>query len=298
MVYQLVRPEIKTLLVEDNLEDAAMLLQWLGMGSTSRFTPVHVSSLRHAIEQLQSGTYEVILLDLSLADSTGMSAFVEISSCAPETPIVVLANQTDKTKALELLRVGAQDFVVKEEMRGELLERALLYAIERNRIYLTLKQQSLYDELTGLLNRRGFLSLAQQQIKIAERERWGLLLLFADLDKLKRINDRLGHLEGDRALRAIAQVLSETFRASDLVARLGGDEFVTLAFHAPAESAKGIIRRLQENLDRMRARNTLLTLSLSYGVALSEPGNRVSLEELIARADEALYQHKRRKHRK
>jgi diguanylate cyclase (GGDEF)-like protein len=240
----------------------------------------------------------VILLDVSMTNDAGISAFVEISSLAPETPVVILSDQDDRTLALELLRQGAQDFLVKAELQADLLERSLLYAIERNRIRLALQQQSLVDELTGLLNRRGFLSLAQGQIKIAERERWGLMLLFADLDRLKRINDQLGHLEGDRALKAIAQVLTSTFRASDLVARLGGDEFVVLAFQAPAESVLGITSRLQENLESFIAQGKRLPLSLSCGVALCEPGNQVDLEELIALADEDLYQQKRRKRRK
>jgi diguanylate cyclase (GGDEF)-like protein len=290
--------EINVLLIDEDREYASALDQLLEKQGLTRFKPAHASTLRNAIEQLQSKSYQVILLDLSLPDGAGMGAFIEISSTVPDTPVVVMADHDDRHLALELLRQGAQDFLVKEEVEAELLERALLFAIERNRIHLALQQQSLVDELTGLLNRRGFLSLAQGQIKIAERENWGLLLFFADLDKLKRINDRLGHLEGDRALKTVAQVLTRTFRASDLVARLGGDEFVVLAFQAPAESVKGLTARLQENLDEYLAQDTRLPLSLSCGAALSEPGKKVDLEALIARADEDLYLHKHRKRRK
>ena len=90
---------------------------------------------------------------------------------------------------------------------------------------MLLQQLSYNDELTGLLNRRGFLSMAQQQLKIAQREDWQLVLLFADLDSLKNINDNFGHTEGDRALKNVAAVLKKTFRTSDLLARLGGDEW-------------------------------------------------------------------------
>ena len=84
------------------------------------------------------------------------------------------------------------------------------------------------DELTGLTNRRGFLTLADQQLKLALREKLPLLLVFIDMDGLKAINDKLGHAVGDRALVDLGDVIRETFRESDVIGRLGGDEFVAL----------------------------------------------------------------------
>jgi PleD family two-component response regulator len=176
-----VLPEITVLLVDEDHEYASTLIQFLRKQGFTRFKPAHANSISKAIEQLQSNSYQVILLDLTPLDGAGMAAFIEISSLVPDTPVVIMADRDDRNLALGLLREGAQDFLVKEEMDAELLGRALLFAIERNRIRLALQQQSLVDELTGLLNRRGFLSLARQQIKIAEREKWGLLLLCADL---------------------------------------------------------------------------------------------------------------------
>jgi diguanylate cyclase (GGDEF)-like protein len=135
--------------------------------------------------------------------------------------------------------------------------------------------------------------MAQQHLKLAQREAWQMVLLFADLDKLKDINDSFGHPEGDRALRAVANVLKETFRTSDLIARLGGDEFIVLAINAPEAGIQKMVSRLQKNIERFNQQNRYYQISLSYGVARFDPRNSTSLEEMILQADQALYEQKR-----
>jgi diguanylate cyclase (GGDEF)-like protein len=161
------------------------------------------------------------------------------------------------------------------------IKRMILYAIERHRNRAMLQQLSYNDELTGLLNRRGFISMAQQHLKIAQREAWQMVLLFADLDKLKDINDSFGHPEGDRALRAVANVLKETFRTSDLIARLGGDEFIVLAINAPEAGIQKMVSRLQKNIERFNQQNRYYQISLSYRGSVSIHAIPHSLEEMI-----------------
>ncbi|MCX7766224.1 MAG: diguanylate cyclase, partial [Candidatus Sumerlaeia bacterium] len=119
---------------------------------------------------------------------------------------------------------------------------------ERKWLEEELRALSLNDALTGLYNRRGFFTLAEQQLKIAQRTRQGLLLMFADLDGLKWINDHLGHQEGDRALVTVAKILKECFRSSDIIARLGGDEFAVLAVASRKEGTATILERLQKKI--------------------------------------------------
>ena len=109
-----------------------------------------------------------------------------------------------------------------------------------------LRELSLIDDLTGLYNRRGFLTLASQQLKIAHRLKQGLALFYLDLDRMKWINDTLGHREGDRALIDTASILRNTFRASDIVARIGGDEFIGLSIETSEMNGKMIMDRLLE----------------------------------------------------
>jgi diguanylate cyclase (GGDEF)-like protein len=120
-------------------------------------------------------------------------------------------------------------------------------------------------------------------------------VVYADLDGLKEINDSFGHPEGDRALANAAEILKETFRSSDIIARLGGDEFVILAAIDPEETGQLLMQRLQEKFDASNAQRTRpYDLSVSVGVANFEE-DRYSIEELMAQADRAMYEDKRRK---
>jgi diguanylate cyclase (GGDEF)-like protein/PAS domain S-box-containing protein len=155
---------------------------------------------------------------------------------------------------------------------------------------------SITDELTGLYNRRGFFVLSQQQLKLARRTGKKSLLFFADLDKLKWINDTIGHQEGDMALFETARVLKDTFRETDVISRMGGDEFAVLAIDINDETAKILLGRLQTSLNAYNAMEARkYKLSLSVGVAQYDPQNPVSLDVLISHADTLMYEEKRKK---
>jgi len=119
---------------------------------------------------------------------------------------------------------------------------------ERKRVEAALQNLSLIDELTGLYNRRGFMAVTEQHLAAIRRNKQVPVILYADLDGLKTINDSLGHHEGDRALKKTGDILKDTFRTSDIVARLGGDEFVVLAAIGQEEVADSLTERLQEDL--------------------------------------------------
>ena len=152
------------------------------------------------------------------------------------------------------------------------------------------------DELTGLLNRRGFTMLAGQALRVAVRQKQGVAVIAADLDGLKLINDSLGHEHGDRAIRHAADILRTTLRTSDVVARLGGDEFAALAYDVDAERVAPVLERLQSAIDAA-PRIGPNPLSLSIGVALLPPRSSWPLEELMADADRQMYVRKRARKR-
>jgi diguanylate cyclase (GGDEF)-like protein len=167
---------------------------------------------------------------------------------------------------------------------------------DRKRMEQQLHTMSLTDELTGVHNRRGFLTLSEQQLKIAERTKKDILLFFADLDKMKLVNDTLGHQEGDKALVEVATILNEVFRESDIIGRIGGDEFAVLAIDTTDETKEILINRLHNTLDdynQTEGRN--YQLSLSIGIAPYNPEKPSSLDELIAQADTLMYEEKRNK---
>ena len=166
---------------------------------------------------------------------------------------------------------------------------------ETNRLE-ELRRLSMLDELTGLLNRRGFLGAAQQNLRLARRLKETALLIFIDLDGMKDINDNLGHCEGDRALIDSAAILKNTYRDSDVIARLGGDEFTVLAMGTPETDSGILTTRLQTQLDAHNARgHRAYQLSMSVGIVRCSPETSMPVEDLIARADAAMYENKRSK---
>lgn len=170
---------------------------------------------------------------------------------------------------------------------------------ERKTFEKTLQSISTTDDLTGLLNRRGFFSLALQQLKVANRTKKGFLLFYVDLDGLKKINDTLGHPEGDLALVETASVLKEIFRESDIIGRLGGDEFAVLMLEHTVKSDEDrtILMRINESIKDRNARpGRRYTLSISTGMKLYDPENPCSLDELISRADSLMYKEKELKY--
>lgn len=158
-----------------------------------------------------------------------------------------------------------------------------------------LKEMAVTDELTGLKNRRGFFLLAEEQLKVASCEKAKLWFIFIDVDGMKLINDRHGHSEGDRALIATADLLRNTFRASDAIARIGGDEFVVMIAGTDESHGCMIRERLCQNLDLYNAA-TRPRLSLSVGIVYANTGESpCSIEDLLRRADGQMYESKRGK---
>ena len=177
------------------------------------------------------------------------------------------------------------------------LQRTVLCAVKQSLMDRELRSLALTDDLTCIYNRRAFLALAGQQLRVARRKAEGLLLFFADVDNLKEINDTFGHREGDLALVRTADALEQTFRNSDITARLGGDEFAVLALEASCENRDAILRRLEKNMKGSNAEESRYKLSLSVGMARFDPKRPASLGKLMATADEAMYAEKKNRPR-
>jgi diguanylate cyclase (GGDEF)-like protein len=246
-----------------------------------------------AADRIMSGDVDAVLLELP--PGAGLEAFTELSRAGSSTPFVLLSPSEDAQLALEAVRAGAQDYLVKGRFDGAQLARTMRHAIERQRVRSLLEDQLLRDELTGLYNRRGFTTLAAQDVRLARRGKQDLLLAFADLDGLKVINDTLGHAEGDRALRDVAGILRSTFRESDLLARIGGDEYAVLVRGCEPNAVVVLRHRLNEELIAFHSRaKRRYRVSISLGFAHAPGSSITSVESLLRRADRALYREKRR----
>lgn len=158
---------------------------------------------------------------------------------------------------------------------------------------------SLKDELTGLLNRRGFVTLAEQQLKLAKRLNKKVVLHLSDMDNLKWINDTLGHNKGDQAIIEMAGIIKETFRQSDIIARIGGDEFVMLQLDEIDSDPNIVATRLQSNFDLFNSKeNRKYKISISIGTVMCGPEVQPSIAELLEEADKAMYVNKRSKRKR
>lgn len=167
---------------------------------------------------------------------------------------------------------------------------------EHRKMEQELETMALTDQLTGLYNRRGFINLAERELKFSKRSKQKMLLFFADVDKMKWINDNLGHKEGDKALINTAKILVKTFRESDIVSRIGGDEFAILAVDADDNTAEGLLKRLDILINKCNSRKgRKYDLSISIGYAVFDPCRRTSLDELMSRADMLMYENKKNK---
>ncbi|HET7531279.1 MAG TPA: sensor domain-containing diguanylate cyclase [Mycobacteriales bacterium] len=193
--------------------------------------------------------------------------------------------------------VGGNDYsiwVVRDVSDRHALERQLREAAAE------MSRLATVDELTGLLNRRGFLTAGQQLVAQAYRERTDLYVVAADVDELKAVNDEFGHATGDMLLRDVAAVLRSTFRSADVIARVGGDEFAVIVsgVHRTDEAAAAVARLHEQVAERAAAASAPYQLSLSVGVATMSPIAPPDLEALLREADEQLYRSKRGKRRR
>lgn len=286
--------EIQILLVEGDPIDARRLVRMLRQSGTPRFRLRRAQKLRQAKRHLQNGRADVALVDLSLPDANGLDIVVETQRTAPSVPLVALSGTADDRLAAQALQLGAQDFLVKSEINANQLARALSFAMARQQAQLQLRSLSLLDELTGLHNRRGFISLAEQHLKLTSRQGVRSSLIFIDVDNLKYINDNFGHREGDYALQQVAALLRECFRESDIIGRLGGDEFCILLSHT-GETGDLLVRERLFQLIGRSNENSGRFYSLSVSLGIVDVSGPHELEQQISRADALMYEHKRAK---
>src|SRR5882724_126472 len=219
---------------------------------------------------------------------------------ANETIFQTLLSDANRELAslLQDVRKVQDDSTLDEGQIGrmkKLMMRAVHCAAKQYMLQAELGNLALTDELTGLCNRRGFMAIAERQLKIGHRTGRGILLFFLDIDGMKEINDSFGHGEGDLALKRAAKALKLTFRDSDVIARLGGDEFAVLAIEASDNSESAIRARIAEDLKAVSSGETRFALNLSLGAVRINNCSNASIGEWMVRADQAMYEQKRRR---
>ena len=286
------------MLIEDNPRHAQLLQQTMGdvapaISGSQPYQLTHVTGLAEGLERLNLGEFDILLLDMSLPEAPGLDALVRIRERHEDVPIIVLTARGEDELATQSLQAGAQDYLQKGKITSELLSRAIRAAVHISNLQAALRSLSFIDGLTGLYNRRGFVTLAEPYIKRAQRQKGQFLVVSVDVAGLKQINTVAGYDEGDAVLRAVAEILKKSFRDSDLLARLEGGGFAVMAVDANAEKGPIIATRLQYNVQEWNNRTIRnYELKLNLGFTEFDPGG--AIEDLIAKASEARRGRRRR----
>ncbi|HLG20810.1 MAG TPA: GGDEF domain-containing response regulator [Bdellovibrionota bacterium] len=272
---------------------------------SDQFLLYGASSLAEGLKLLQERSIDLIILDLMISDNEGLDTFLRVKREAPHMPVIIVTTLEDESVAMEAVKQGAQDYLLKQEVDTEHLSRSIRYAIARNRLLLEvdfLREQEHYlathDKLTNLPNRYLFGEYLEKAVANAGRSGSKLAVLFIDLDGFKQINDQWGHAAGDHVLQSVAERLKEAVRHSDVVGRVGGDEFIAMLCNIENRSDAGRVAR-----EMLRAvRHAVLfcgrrmVVDISIGISIC-PGDGRRLDDLISKADMAMYKAKKRKGR-
>lgn len=287
----------RILVVDDRLENRELLAQEL---EDEDFEVCTAASGPECLEIARDWAPDVILLDINMPGMDGIETCRRLKA-SPETAassvLFVTALRTDDTSTVEALSAGGNDFLTKPYSLPILLARVNCQ-LEISRAHARLRQLAMTDELTGVFSRRFLFDSLRKVVKGASRSTTGgLACLLADVDHFKRVNDRLGHIEGDRVLRNVAQAIRRSTRETDVVARFGGEEFVVVLPHTDAEGARVVAEKVRAVIE---AECEPVTISIGVAaadadaVAAAQRGTGVDalIEHLLRRADTALYEAK------
>jgi diguanylate cyclase (GGDEF)-like protein len=291
----------KILVVEDDENARSALSELLELEG---YVVARASDGAQALALLKEGDeFDLVLSDVTMPHMDGYSLIASIRAlpAAVDTPILLISADDRCERRVCGLDLGADDYVSKPVNADELLARVRshLRRRERNRQLHILAES---DELTGLHSRRSILSRLRTEWWQASRGRIPISVLAIDVDDFKQINDRHGHAVGDQVLRTLASAMTKALRSGDAVGRVGGDEFLALLPGADLASARRIAQRMQELVSATAFLATAARgepVGISIGVATATPSDgREGTEDLLSRADQALYGEKRGRRRR
>src|SRR5208337_2408914 len=248
----------------------------------------------------QPDSPKLALLDWVLPDLDGIELCKRIRKADPSRPyvyVILLTSNEGRQNMLEAMQAGADDYLVKPfdelELKARLLvgKRILDLQDELVSARESMRHAATHDSLTGLMNRGEIFSMLERELERARREHTRVGVILCDIDRFKRVNDTLGHLFGDEALREIGRRLREQLRVYDGVGRYGGEEFLMVLPNCDLPNALMRANQLRESVANTpvvcSGEEKLITMSM--GVAVSKGDGKQELEALLNRADAGLY---------
>ncbi|OGP93475.1 MAG: hypothetical protein A2156_11280 [Deltaproteobacteria bacterium RBG_16_48_10] len=277
----------KVLIVDDVPDTQEMIRRLLGFEG---FKVLTASTGEEAVKRIEEEHPEVVLMDISLPGIDGNEALRRIKKIKPFPSVIILTAFATLDNAIQALKEGASDFVKKPFENDHLIHivhqsldkyRALR---EKERLEEEIRRLSITDDLTGLYNHRHFYKTLESELARLKRQKTPLSLLMFDIDNFKRYNDRYGHLEGDKVLRKIGEIVLRSIRSNvDSGYRYGGDEFAVLLISASVDQALIIAERIRSSIEQAGFQE------ITVSIGLTEFQGHFSLETFVKTADEATY---------
>lgn len=278
------REPYRVLLVDDEPELAEHYAAVLNQAGMHAEVATHWRELMPALARLRP---EMIIMDIYMPGYSGLelATVVRQDERYLATPILFLSGETDESKQLSALGLGADGFLTKPVSDAQLIN-AVSARMQRSRLLSAAVSR---DALTGLLNHTSIKELLATEL--ARVQRYGGQLAFAmlDLDHFKRINDSRGHMAGDQVITRLARLLQRRMRRTDAVGRYGGEEFAVILTNAGLDDARGVIDAVREAFAGMQHGNEDGYFSATFSAGVASSAQHEHVEDLIEAADRALY---------
>lgn len=261
----------------------------------------HASDLRSAVQELTRDDYDLIIAEHQLPDGTGLEFLQQQTAAGYDTPIVIMTDHGNEIVAAQSIQAGAYDYIPKDKISLESMDRIIFTSLEKFRLKQELQQAmhkmadlSTKDELTGLYNRRYFEELLEREVSRAKRYGTDLVVSIIDLDHFKHVNDTYGHSAGDKVLERVGLILKDIIRKSDNACRYGGEEFVLIMPSITISDASLVSNRFRTILSatEFSFNGSSLKITASVGISAMHHSRRMTADKLVEHADKALYRAK------
>ncbi len=271
------------LCIEENPVNAGLIRGWLNQAKEFPHEIIWCATFQEGVDKLTQNDFDLILMDLVLPDSRADETFKHLKLMAAQTPVIIISAEDKMEAAIQAIRHGAQDFLLKGHINSVILMRSILFSIERHHAQRILQNQVFRDGPSGLESRSFFLHVSQKELEISRRNRTKHHLIVYRLEEMKDLFSLLGDNVRATLPRGIGKVLNQSFRVSDMITRLSENSYAILAINSGDVGSDVVIRqRLEDKLGDLKQIG-------HYGMSQFDPDNPKNIMEMMAEAEAELF---------